>query len=791
MPIYKPILVATLAIYCFHIASSNNETETKGIDWVPAARENIRQTTETFQTVLTGISEIDFKVDGLTGRLKTLSKLSSKIAGVMGVFGSILSIVLAFLPQQESAELKLMKAEFGKLTEKIDQVAQSVDDVKDLIKLQTHKTAYIGDENKIIYGFSRMQECRERLDNVVCSNRTDCRRKKIEVAEGYIASLNIREHVENILRGSIANGAFGTALLSLIQEQSKCHVPKINRFINRVFALIMKGMSVVMLHDLLVVPDYQYMEGVTRTNNMLRNLTSKKQDVEDSCLNDISYWMRLDVGKSKDKFTHESRDTNKIIVQTLTGKYPWVNWNVCTCKGDKSPVAGPTDSLYSQMVSSSKDKSVHVVALPTTDGEVKNLNAKLESWRNLLASLSTEDEIGENYIKVIQEKIRKDLELRGVVQSFAVLKGRDFFLGFYTYATEKNATMHLHSVSNDILHNGNFNFRKSRSTSFAFAVAFKLDTVECKKMCVKGTCKFLPYSTKMICRCPLGFSGDRCELSDHDTRQSSVISSLLTDTMKLPTFASVQHTLEDTRKFITVSLGNIETTISQIGSQIEERFKYLGELMSAKFEWFSLMTRYRQSIEDLKYFRILENRTSIDLETTFIGFDEYETNTVEEKEIAKHLLGPNGIRKWLYQLNFLIIGRRGDILDAHQPVVFMVMDRYKRRLCYHDYKAEVDRALQQLMLVQFQGYATWIWAYSVLDLDSTVIEKRYQQVVRDQHNYFRKNTCSANILHSTNLNNCSGAHGFYIHPSLPIRVVCEDGYFLDGKIIFGLDTCTR
>ena len=773
--------MATLAIYCFQAAISDNATESKGIDWVPAARKTIWETSQTFHRTLIGMTDINFNAEGVSGRLKTLRKVSSRIAGALGVFGAVFSIVLAFLPKQESAELKLMKSEFGKLTEKIDQVSQSIDDVKDLIKLQTHKTAYIDDENKIIYGFTRMQECRERLDNVVCSNRTDCKRKKIAVAESYVASLNIREHVEKILRGSISNGAFGPSLLSLIQEQSRCHVPKINRFYNRITALIMKGMAVVMFHDLLVVPDYLYMDGVTRTNNMLRNLTNKKQAVEDSCLSDISYWMRLDVGKSKDKFTYASRATNKIITQTLTSKYPWINWYICTCKGDNSSIAGPLDSLYSQMVSSSKDKSVHVVALPTSDGDVKNLNAKLDSWRNLIASLNFEEKFGENYIKAIQEKISKSLELHGAVQSFAVLKGRDFVVGYYTYETEKNATLNLHSVSSVIVHNGNFNFRKYQSTSFAFAITFKLDAVDCNKMCVKGTCKFLPYSTKMTCRCPLGFSGERCELSDQDTQHQTIISSLLTDTMKLPTFSSIQNTLDDTQMFVTVSLGNIENSISRLGSQIVEKVKHLGELMSAKFEWHSLMTRYRQSIEDLKYFQTLSNRTTLDIDTKFIDFNEYATSTLEERQIANHLLGPNGIRKWLYQLNFLIIGRSGDVLDSHQPVVFLVMDRYKSRLCYPDYKAEIDRTLQQLMLLQFQGFATWIWAHSVLNLDSKVIEKRYHAVVRDQQKFFRENTCSAKIHHSKNLHNCSSAHNVYIHPSLNVTVECKEGYYMDGK----------
>ena len=765
------------------MSSSTNDTEAKDRNWVPAAQKTIWQTSQTFHRILIGMTDVDFKAEGVSRGLKTLRKVSSRIAGAMGVFGAVFGIVLAFLPKQESPELKLMKEEFGKLNQKIDEVAQAIDDVKDLIKMQTHKTAYINDENKIIYGYSRMQECRQRLDSVSCFDQKDCRQKKMAVANSYIASLDVRQHIENILRGTVSNEIFGTSLLSLLQEQSKCHVPKINRYTNRLAALTMKAMSVVMFHDILAVPEYQYMEGVTLTTNMLRNLTSKRQEVENSCFNNLGYWIRQDVGNAEDDLTYDSKESNKRLLQTLTGKYPWIDWQVCTCKGDKSPVTGPKLSVYSQMFSFSKTKQVSAVAFPTSDGAVINLYSKLVSWNRLLSSIGVGSEIGEHYIKAIEDKINKSLELNGAVQAFAVLKGYNFYHGYYTYDSDNKATMQLKSVSTHFSNNRNFDFRVYHNTKFAFAVTFKTDSMECNKVCIRGTCSILPYSTKMICRCPIGFSGERCELSDQDIRHHAVISSLLSDTVKLPTFVSIQNTLEDTQLYVMVSLGSIETSISRLGSKIEEKFKNLGELMSQKFAWFSVLLKYKESIENLKYYQTLSHSHANDVGTRYLPTDEYVTYAMEEKEIARYLLSPYGIRKWLYQLNFLIIGRRGDVLNSHSPVVFMVMDRYKSRLCYPDYKAEIDRTLQQLMLLQFQGFAMWTWAYSLLNLDSKVIEIRYQKMLSEQEKFLRDNTCSAKIANSVNLHNCSGDHGFYIHPSMPVSVVCREGYYLDGKAI--------
>ena len=787
---FKSILAVMLAIYCFQVASSTNDTGTKDRNWVPAARKTIWETSQTFHRILIGMTDIDFKAEDVSRGLKTLRKVSSRIAGAMGVFGAVFGIVLAFLPTQESPELQLMKEEFGKLNQKIDEVAQSIDDVKDLITMQTHKTAYIDDENKIIYGYTRMQECRQRLDSVSCFDQRDCKQKKMAVANSYIASLDVRQNIENILRGTVRNEIFGTSLLSLLQEQSKCHVPKINRFTNRLAALIMKAMSVVMFHDILGVPGYQYMDGVTLTTNMLRNLTTKRQEVEDSCLNNLGYWMRQDVGNAKDDFTYDSRESNKILLQTLTRKYPWIDWQVCTCKGYRSPVTGPKYSVFSQMFSSSKTKQVNAVAFPTSDGTVINLHSKLLSWKRLLSSLSLRSDIGEHYIQAIDDKINKSLELSGAVQAFAVLKGYNFYHGYYSYDTYNNASMQLKSVSTDLSNNRNFEFHVYRNM-FAFAVAFKIDSMDCNKVCIRGTCSLLPYSTKMICRCPIGFSGERCELSDQDIRHHTVISSLLSDTVKLPTFASIQNTLEDTQLYVMVSLGNIETSISRLGSKIDEKFKTLGELMSQKFAWFSVLLKYKESIENLKYYQTLSQSHANDMDTRNTPADEYVTYAMEEKEIARYLLSPNGIRKWLYQLNFLIIGRRGDVLNSHSPVVFMVMDRYKSRLCYPDYRAEIDRTLQQLMLLQFQGFAMWTWAYSILNLDSKVIEKRYQKMLSEQEKFLRENTCSVNIVNSVNLHSCSGDHGFYIHPSMPVSVVCREGYYLDGKTVIPVSFLMR
>ena len=147
---------------------------------------------------------------------------------------------------------------------------------------------------------------------------------------------------------------------------------------------------------------------------------------------------------------------------------------------------------------------------------------------------------------------------------------------------------------------------------------------------------FLPYSHEMTCRCADGFSGERCESSYQDIVHRSVINSILTDTVKLTTFQSIQNTLEDTQMFMRVSLTSIYESISKMESTIKEKITTLGESMSARFDWLSLSIKYRQSLEDLKYYQSLTNKT-IYVTSTSIEINErmavaYDTEIGKKKK---------------------------------------------------------------------------------------------------------------------------------------------------------------
>ena len=441
--------------------------------------------------------------------------------------------------------------------------------------------------------------------------------------------------------------------------------------------------------------------------------------------------------------------------------------------------------MRKRFISSSKDLKVHCFVIPTTDAKVQKLQVKINRWKEIIKGISISGNLNDE-IRKIEEKVENVAELEDQIQSFAILPGDEWILGHYKDDV-KQVTLGVGDVSTaNVLVS-----RPSTSAKFLVAVSFNQKDFppRCSKRCNgKGKCFVFPYSSQTGCNCMEGLSGDQCDSSQTSQTLRANINRLLQNTMKLPTFASLQHTLDDVQLYLQTSAENLKDSIWKLESKIDEKFKSFGEFMSDKFDWFSVLLKYKDAIENLNYFHSISNM-KVDNVSLFtsdvtnatnitVQSDTKQFSLLEEKDIAKYLLNPVGIQKWLYQLNFLIVGRRDSQFNSHQPLILMVMDKYKNRLCLQDYKDEVTRTYRQLMLLQLRGYMLWSAAHDSVNRDSSVIAKRYNKLIEDQKKYLQSVTCTVKIPHSNNVEDCSG--GFYIHKTLDVKATCKEGYFTKG-----------
>ena len=672
----------------------------------------------------------------------------------------------------------------GKLSQKIDTLSRSLDDTKELIKLETQKAAYIRYEQDIHYGYSQLQVCIDELDNVTCSGTIDCKRKKELIAERYTTDSDVRGSMDAIFDVVTSDSTFHYNMLSLLKQESKCNIPKINLFINKLVALITKGMIVSIFHDLLTKPNYDFTDDEVLGSNMLHTLESKRRDVQKSCFKNFDYWIARDVEDAHTLFTSDITTSNTNLLNHLKRKCPWIIWHVLTYSGKTEPQAGPLNSLHRRMISSSKTLNVHSFAIPAVNAEVEEYSDKTERWKEVIRKRKF-GEVKQGVMTLdndaveLDKMIGNEIVLSGQVQSFVILPANKTISGYYKDEIKQRSFESLAAFDSP------FNVLIYKpSSNRDILVASSLKTVNdnsCNNFCKhNGECILFPYSTNRECLCKKGFSGAMCETREDNQRLKQVVTFLLKKTFSLPTFASIQHAIEDVQLYLKISSENIQESIIKLGEK-------MGEFMSNRFNWLEIVLKYRDSIDKLYYFHSISseklvyhqanfNANITDVNTTS---DKSRFSMLEEHDISKYLLSPMGIQKWLYDINFLIVGRNDSQFNIHKPVIFMSMDRYRTHACDNNYKDRLTGEYRQFMLLQLKGYVLWSNAYSADDRDSTVIANRYLQVVESQEKFLQKETCNVTIPNSKNLQNCSG--GYFIHRSLDVSVVCEDGYFLKGK----------
>ena len=710
----------------------------------------------------------------------TITKKTARFAGFFGAIGALFAIILELIPggKQESAELKLMKNEFGKLSQKVDTIARSLDNTKDLIKLATQKAAYIKYEENINYGYTQLLQCLKDLEKVTCTSKKECKRKNLLVAERYKTDTNVRKSIDAIFRAAVHDSSFRHNMLYLIKQESRCNITYVNMFTNKIAALITKGLVVAIFHDLLTKPNYDYTDDEVLSSEMIYNLEKKRQEIQKSCFENFDYWIARDMKNAHTLFTSDIKQSNAKLLHHLKSKFPWIIWHAFTYEGKKAPKAGPQISTSDRLISTSKTLEIHSFVIPAAHAEVEEYNEKSKLWKELVKDNNIGKDL-ENDVTKIDKLINKEIELKDKVQFYAILPGEKLIAGYYK--DEIKQYTHEGKVVFESPYNVLVNKPFTNKDVFV-AVSFKTVEVRCSDTFCndKGICSVFPYSTKRECSCKKGFSGENCETREKNMRLKQVVNTLLQSTMKLPTFASIKHAIEDTQLYLKTSTENIQESIFKLGAK-------MSTFISRKFEWLNIVLKYKDSIDKLHYFHSISSEkiynfkknSNVDLSQIKTTTDKGRFSMLEEKDIAQYLLSPVGIQKWLYDINFLIVGRNDSEFNNHRPILFMTMEKYKKQVCLKDYKERLSSQYRQLMLLQLQGYMLWSNAYSAADRDSIVIANRYSSVLKNQESFMQKETCSLAISNSQNLEDCSG--GYYIHKSFDIPVSCKGGYFLKGK----------
>ena len=167
-------------------------------------------------------------------------KIFTKISGVLGALGpaamgisAALSIVTIFLPQEDSPELKAIKAGFEQVNNKIDIITSKIGNLDNIIELSSARAAYVKTVSTINNNFEALQDAQTSQTNNSYQLFIEQYERTFEFATA---------NMYDVMTGS--TGAFGFNMVNLYKTHVKCNPVLVSQFCTLGMHLINKGLAV-------------------------------------------------------------------------------------------------------------------------------------------------------------------------------------------------------------------------------------------------------------------------------------------------------------------------------------------------------------------------------------------------------------------------------------------------------------------------------------------------------------------------------------------------------------------
>ena len=737
------------------------------------------------------------KVDKLISELGDKAKRYRFILEKVPVLGMVLdSLDLVFgimqtFPAAESPLMKKIRTSFDEINKKLDTITSDLKDTGNLIKLATQKAVYIRAENRILTAYKNSEVYANELQQVTCKEKTDCTKKKSLIAERYLSRFDVENDVNMILRGAISNSVFGQSLLVLTKEITYCDIKKIQSTTSLVAGLVTKGYVVMMLHKYLTNPSFDKEQYKAEFQRQLVLLERKKDSLSRSCFDSIDRYIRSDFRtRGRKYFLQNNVETaNKLLSEYLLGKYFWIRLYVITVSQPKDkvcesvkPTLSTSHRLMQDLSVIDDDKKIYTFLLfgSFTDANIAPFEREL--FKKAIVQKELVDAIGwwfkivsnnglfDDFFETLKPKASLFMRMcQKIVVSYSTTDGK-----VHQYSKHSGGEYNAHDVDvTDLMYD-------SGTVMSVLALMQSPDDQvrRCSRDCgFNGECSFLPYSKQMICYCRDEFYGDNCQSNIVKKKTIAAYNKLLAATvLHIPTRTDLKAQLEIAQRRLKSNVETADSRMQMLSGQIGRMTSNMFGEINTRQEWQGLVTQYSEILQDMKYYHyVLGNDDS-----SHLGHDKF--SKMELKTLAKQIIIPDKLEKYLQMVNYLFVGRDGTPLVSHRSLIFEEMKRHKSHACSTEYKQILDHAYELLVSLQMQGYETWLKAHDVLNKDPSHMSIDYENIVRKQKNFFDRYTCKVAIPHSAHLENCLG--GYYIYNGMKNNVSCKHAYYLSSKCCF-------
>ena len=260
------------------------------------------------------------------GKLLKVASFIGKMAPFLGVAGFLAPMILGLIGGA-SPQMKLLKAEFFKVNDKLDKITDKLDKLENKIKFENQRAAYIEPQEKINFSYRKMQKMIKELGNVKCDpeKAKECSRKKIKVAERYLKNFEGVELARDTIFISGEGSVFKEPLMKLMNENYDCDIPKLTDTFKKLWGLARKAQMVVNMKEQLSGSEMSVVESTDTFMKIMYKFRESFYKEINKCHSQM-----LETKKEKNLFMKDvtAKEDKPVatIKQFLEDKYIWLKW---------------------------------------------------------------------------------------------------------------------------------------------------------------------------------------------------------------------------------------------------------------------------------------------------------------------------------------------------------------------------------------------------------------------------------------------------------------------------------
>ncbi|XP_034146502.1 uncharacterized protein LOC117593913 [Esox lucius] len=665
----------------------------------------------------------------LTKVLKVMDSLS-KVASCFGFVGSILGLILAFIPQSDP-NMEFMKEQFSEINRKLDSIALQIDSLAKEIEWDTYASTYGRDENAIKNSWAELMKFLEQAQAPALDER-----RKASLAEAFTIHYTnsaTRNSVSNFYRYLTENEAasLNKNLLQLVLQKSKGDVKILSKYSGYFLSLMVKGLQLNVYYD--IMKGYGGVsgakEGVERLTTMLTAMKEAMIQCADGTLN----WALEDANKIATEQFSSNLELANAISTKLNQKFIWYEWTVIVHGTDnkEEKVFGYSTDLVAQ-----NKAKIHIIH--------REKNFKVNEG------------IKEEIKRELGESLCRKMENSGLDSPFAdrTLKHLE-----YIHTVNKDSS-YAQTPTRGLIE---FECKKTVPTQyttislkmFDLTIFLKSNDVVEQDPCSKnkchndGKCKQLKDTTEELCICTRMFTGPTCKESvEHFIDFSAIEAQLTGIALKpVPDMTAIYYSIKDLQSYARIQVQTLRNDIA----------------------WTVIFVKYFDVIEKFRY--IKDKLFELQAENvTQSHFTAEVGGTFTKGTTFLYMLSK--FNKMMQGKGF---GETRTILDIVRETLLIDSNENNPKECTLEYSDKLDYFVHYIFALEKEAVSAWS-NYLVITGqkdDVNIVKETFKRYVSEQWALYNKIGCGP--LNAEKLSNSYCKKPYHSIKQM-VHLKCEDGY---------------